>query len=39
VAAPKTAPLAPVLPQDRDKLPDLSSLDPRLLGMLALGGQ
>jgi hypothetical protein len=37
--APKAAPLAPVLPQDRDKLPDLSALDPRLLGMLALGGQ
>jgi hypothetical protein len=38
---PRGAPLAPVLPPspagDRDKLPDLSALDPRLLGMLALG--
>jgi hypothetical protein len=37
---PKPAPLAPVLPQDpRDRVLDLSSIDPRLLGRLALGGQ
>jgi hypothetical protein len=37
--APRPAPLAPVTTQDRDKLPDLSALDPWLLGMLALGRQ
>jgi hypothetical protein len=29
----------PVPPQDRDQRSDLSMIDPRLLGMLALGAQ